>query len=130
MSLAAVRAGIKATLDTIDDLNVYGYLTTHPSLAPAAVVVGFPDTLDPHAVLGTGADYRIDLALYVGLAEEQAADEILTARLESIITALDDDPTLGGACSSATVLAAADFGRIEIGAGEAFGCLITVEVYG
>ncbi len=54
MTIAAVRAGIKTALDTVSGLNVYGYLTLNT--ATPAAVVGFPDPLDPLAVLGDGED--------------------------------------------------------------------------
>ncbi len=129
MSLAAVRAGLKTALDPIDGLNVYGYLTL--GINTPAAVVGFPEELNPQAVLGPGTDYQIDVAVFVGLADDKIADVTLTDYVEAILTALDGDPDLGGACDSAAVTRVGDFLQAPIGDGgpAALWCLVTVEVF-
>ncbi len=129
MSLATVRAGLKTVLGGVSGLTVYGFLAMLPH-TPAAVV-GFPEELNPDVVLGPGTDYRIDVALFVGLADDNVADITLTALVDSVLTALAVDPTLAGAAMSAIPVRVGDFGQAPLGdAGPmALGCLVTVEVY-
>lgn len=128
MSLSAVRAGLKATL-ILSGVETYGYMTLRPNTP--AVVVGFPEELDPRAVLGPGMDYVIDVALFVSLSDDRVADENLTALVEDVLVILDANPTLGNSVSSCVATRVGDFGRMPLGdTEEALGCLVTVEVYG
>lgn len=127
MSLAAVRLGLKDALGTVSGLNVTGVDLNPPD--PCAMV-GFPDELDPRAVLGPGTDYRIDVSLFVGLSDAAVADDKLAVLVDEVLAALDADPTLGGACSSMTPVRVGDFGRAPLGDGgtDALACNVTVEV--
>ena len=126
MSLLDVRAGIKTVLTTIQGLRVYDFQTDGPEV-PAAIV-GFPDTIDPHAVFGDGTDYVIPVGLLISRATDRSADTQMVELVEAIVAALDDDPTLDGACDSANVIEVANFTYGDVGTTPVMVCEVRVQV--
>lgn len=131
MSLSDVRSGIKQALDLVDGLRTYDYQADEPVL-PAAVV-RMPDQIDPHAVLGIGADYTIAVTVMVSLSSDRGGDQQLEDLLAlsgsgSIVAAIDNDPTLGGACDSADVTSVTNFGYGVIGTVQVMRCDVMISV--
>ena len=107
MTLATVRAGLAARLDTISGLRVYATPPDSVQELPAAVVAfrGPVATYD-HVIGASDARYRFEVLLLVGSADEGQAQEDLEPYMNptgawSVKAAVDG--TLGGNADWASV---------------------------
>lgn len=124
-SLAAVRAGMKRTLETVSGLQaVYGYV--HPSPSPPCAIVGWPQSpVDLQPYLGNPSirfEATIPVRVLVTMSDNQNADVNLGDFCEltgstSIYEAFANDSTLGGLDVEAVVSSVTDFGPITLAEG-------------
>ena len=135
MNLAAVRTGVKDALAFVDGLNVFDYQALRPQL-PAAVVK-LPNSIDPRPVFGnTHWNYELAIQLLIDGSEAAADDRLEQLLAEdgdvttSVVAALRDDLTLGGACQSSDIEVINDFGWGEFNDGAVLwiGCTIVLSV--
>lgn len=132
----AIRDGLAARLETID-----AFLTVHATvpgriIAPAAVVVpGRPVAVYHDSMIGNGGSltvFNFELVCAVqSMTEEFAQDALddLISGPDSVPTAIETDPTLGGAATTTQVRQAVDYGVIAYADTEFIGARFLVEVY-
>ncbi len=132
----AIRSGLAARLETIDI-----FLTVHATVpgriaAPAAVVVpGRPVATYHESMSGAAGSltmFRFELVCAVqSMAEQFAQDRLddLISGTKAVTTAIDADPTLGGAAITSQVTQAVDYGVISFADTEYVGARMLVEVY-
>jgi len=132
----AIRDGLAARLDTID-----AFLTVHATvpgriIAPAAVVVpGRPVAVYHDSMIGNGGSltvFNFELVCAVqSMTEEFAQDALddLISGPDSVPTAIEADPTLGGAATTTQVRQAVDYGVVAFADTEFVGARFLVEVY-
>lgn len=123
-SLAAVRRGIKRTLDNVSGLQaVYGYIPPAPT--PPCAIVGWPQTVDLQPYLNnpsTRLEVTIPVRVLVTMSDNKNADLNLgefceLAGSSSIYEAFANDPTLGDIDVEAVVTSVTDFGPITLAEG-------------
>lgn len=107
MSLADIRAGLATALEDAGlGLRVFAY---EPFQVPwPAAVIGWPQRYVPHDTFGETEAMVIPVRIEVAVKSDRAATDALNDFLElsgssSVVAAIEADPTLGGACSSAWV---------------------------
>ena len=131
-SIATIRDRLKLALDTIEGLRVQDVVVD--SIAPPVAVIGFPDRIEFDAVMARGADrLLIPIRLYVGRASDRAAQDKLDGYLApsgylSIKAAIEDDPTLDGACQTLRVTEASGYGVYDVAGIAYLGVQFVVEV--
>ena len=132
MSLAEVRAGLVARLETIGGLRVYWDAPPGTPELPA-VLAGHGGVSAKYDRVMGGSDvrYRLELLLLDSGDGKQAWDEVSAyaapAGKSSIKAAVDGD--LDGRCDWARVLGVERVGRIKYGPGAFWGAAFQVEVY-
>jgi hypothetical protein len=131
MGLAAVRTGLKNVLGTVSGLRTYDFEADDPT--PPCAVVLLPERIDVQAVLGPGWTYTIPVRLFISRGDDRKSDDQLEAFLDeegdgSIVAAIDADPTLGGACSSAVVLEVTNIDYPVVAGVQMLACDLMVEV--
>ena len=109
-TVAQHRAAIKDNIETVLSATVRDY----ESLGiPSGIVytVSWPDSFNPHADQGTARDIVYPVRFECPWGDDKAADDKLEAAMQSIVAAIESDPTLNGACDD---LACGPF--VDIGA--------------
>jgi len=130
--IATIRDELRLALDAIDGLRVQDVVVD--SIAPPVAVIGFPDRIEFDVTMRRGADrLLIPVRLYVGRASDRAAQDKLDAYLApsgvfSIKAAIEDDPTLGGACQTLRVTEASGYGVYDVAGIPYLGVQFVVEV--
>jgi len=130
-TLAEVRDGLHARLDTIDGLRVYAHVPDSAEF-PAALIQ--PPTISDYSMdLGLAHfEYEIEIALLVpATVDRQQLD--LYALLErapgSVVAAIEADSSLGGLDVDAHARSARPLGLQEIGGIKCYGAAVTVQVF-
>lgn len=107
MDITQVREGIGTALAGIDGLRVADHVAGQVN--PPQALVGLPRVeFDNTAARGSDVAY-VDVRVFVSGAYNRAASDLLSAYLDgsgarSVKAAVEDDPTLGGACDTVRVL--------------------------
>lgn len=133
-TISSIRDALQLALDAIDGLRAVDVVTD--SVSPPVAIVGFPDRVEYDVTMRRGSDrYIIPIRLYVGRASERSAQNRLDAYLAasgaySVKAAIEDDPTLGGACQTCRVTEASGYGIYEVGGVNYLGTQYMVEVIG
>lgn len=131
MSLPEVRAAMARAIDVDLDANVYAYPPANPALP--CVVVGWPQQWDLVTVQVTGMkpDYLIPVEVLVGFNHPESADGTLMALIESVVDAVQYDPTLDDNCDSLSCQQVTNIGVVDVdGDRKALAATILVQVYG
>lgn len=132
MNIANIRAGLKTRLATISGLRCYE--TVPDQFSPPAAIVGMPTSIQFDFVFGRAADrLTYPVRLLVAKATDRSAQERLEQYLDgsgalSVKTAIEADPSLGGAANVTRVLSAQGLGVYDMGGVSYLGCDFTVEV--
>ena len=132
MNLAAIRAGLKTRLATISGLRTYD--TIPDSFTAPAAIVGMPTLISYDATFNRSHDkLTFPIRVLVTKATDRAAQERLEPYLDgtgstSIKTAIEGDPTLGGAAALVRVLNAQGLGVYDVAGIPYLGAEFTVEV--
>lgn len=132
MNIANIRAGLKTRLATISGLRCYE--TVPDQFSPPAAIVGMPTAIQFDFVFGRAADrLTYPVRLLVAKATDRSAQERLEQYLDgsgslSVKTAIEADPSLGGAANVTRVLSAQGLGVYDMGGVSYLGCDLTVEV--
>jgi hypothetical protein len=93
-SLADARTGIYDALDATQAANTYRRRILNPQ--SPAFVVGWPQTMDVSAAMGSGIrDYVIDVHIGIEVLDEEGADEELEDLIEVAVTAILEVPQWG-----------------------------------
>lgn len=110
-TVADVREGIKAVLQTVDGLDtVYGYMPGSPT--PPCAIVGWPEPYDAQTVLnGDKWQAPITVQVLVGAGENRNADLRLGALIEPIVAAFNDNPEVDDN-AEAIVMTVDSFGTV------------------
>jgi hypothetical protein len=109
MDLAAIMDAIADALGSITGLRAYGWPLE--SIAPPAVIVGYPESIDyDYTFGGTKTEATFPAWLVVGRVSDRTARDTLSSYLSvggasELKAELDGD--LGGACDTARVVNAA-----------------------
>ena len=109
MTPTGVRTGLAAALDTIAGLRCFDYVPD--SLAPPAAVVE-PIEINYDEAMARGLDfYRCYALVIVGRMSDRSSQDRLDAYVagsgvSSVKAAIENDKTLGGACSTLQVIGA------------------------
>jgi hypothetical protein len=133
-TLAQLRAGLAARLETIASLN--GVYPEAPGLiATPAAVIRFASPAIIYATTqgGMSDDYSFSILLLVSTAQGSPAQSQLdpyldTAGADSVYAAVDADPDLGGICDVATVTSVANAGPVTWAGVEYLGAEFLVTV--
>jgi hypothetical protein len=127
LSIADIRAGLVDALLAQGSLNrVYDYPPTIPMPPMAQVAL---DRIDYDAVMsGAAHRYTFMVRLYVGRVDDRAAVLELDDLLTAVPAAVDLDPSLGGACDSARVTSAQNYGAYQVDAAVLLGVEFLVDV--
>lgn len=132
-TFAQIRAGLKANLDAIVDVQVSDYMLSNPS--PPTIQV-FPEAVTYHQAMGNGMDAkRFTVQAFVGLTSDVGAQKKLDTWLDdsgstSVKAAIEADRTLGGFVDDTTVIEASGYKvyALEGARGPVLGCEWTVEI--
>lgn len=143
MDIAAVRKAMAAAVSPIPRLQAFAYRPD--SINPPTFSVS-EYSIDYHQTMGSGSSTRSGLVmvtftchLFVGHASDDGTQRLLEPFLfdggsSSIASAIEADPTLGGACQALIVSGALNVGRIYMPAGEGtpayYGAELPVKVWG
>lgn len=138
-SVAAIRNGLKARLETIDGLRVYEYHAPKAEPPTAIIMPGDPGRSNTYAVkfdatMGRGSDDLVFTVLVVvSNVVERAAQDKLDAYLDgegapSIKAAIEGEATLGGIVSFARVAAIRQYGLVQYANQTFVGAEFLVEV--
>lgn len=117
-SLRAIRLGLKTQLETVSGLRAYDVwpTTINPPVAIVRPISGsFSESFGGFVLY----QFEIMLLLQLGdmiVAQEQLDTYIATDGATSIPSAVEADPTLGGAAHSASVTGWRDVGTMRVGA--------------
>lgn len=134
MDIAAVRQGLATAAAALGGgLTATGYapgVAVPPCFFPLGVEIDFDD-----AAARELDSVTVSCRLLVSHADDQAAQAALDAYLAgsgagSIKTALESDPTLGGACDWVRVARIDNYGLHLVGDTAYLGVAVTVEVQG
>lgn len=134
MNIASVRAGLKTRLSTISGLRCYEVIPSQ--FAPPAAIVGMPSILNYDYTFARSNDrITYPVRIIVAKATDRTAQELLEQYLDStgslsVKTAIEADPSLGGAANLTRVLSAQGLGVYDMGGVPYLGCEFTVEVIG
>ena len=115
---ADIRQGLAGALSTIPNLRTYDYLPDNPA-APCALVA--PRTVTFDSVFVRGADsFTFDVMILVRRASERSGQDELdgycdSTGAQSVKTAIEADPTLGGRIDSCQVTTISNIGAVDIG---------------
>tara|TARA_R110000824_G_scaffold189899_2_gene371320 strand:+ start:949 stop:1368 length:420 start_codon:yes stop_codon:yes gene_type:complete len=132
----AIRTGLAARLETIDI-----FLTVHATVpgriaAPAAVVVPGRPVAQYHQSMSGAAGSLTLFRFQVTCAVQSMTEQYSQDRLDDLIsgakavsTAIEADPTLGGAAITSEVTQTVDYGVISFADTEYVGASMLVEVY-
>lgn len=130
-SLSALRAGLKARLDTIAGLNAYAH-RVDDIVSPAAVVL--PETINYRDTFDGKYSYLLVVQLFVewgtspAVAEDLMSDYLDSTGATSIIAAIEADGTLGGLADYTEVTTMRDYGKVEYAAVDYLSCDLVVGV--
>ncbi len=130
--VSAMVAGLETNLQTISGLRVIDKFEGNVPV-PAAVV-DVPEVIDFDEVFGRGHDrWEIPVVLLVSMASERAGRTKLYEYLNSsgstsIKTAIEDDPTLGGAADTTRVIRAENIGHYIVSGIDYLGATFICEV--
>jgi hypothetical protein len=130
-TLAEVRDGLKARLDTIENLRVYNILPDD-AFYPAALVLPpiLPDLREDLGLGAMRARFPILLLVERGVDRQQLAlyDYIDRAGPSSIFALIEADPSLGGLNVSALPVSVDDFDAQQIGLTNLYGRTVNIDV--
>lgn len=110
MTPSAVRQGLATALDTITGLRSFDYVPD--GISPPAAVVEPIEVSYHEAQVSTGLNYyRAYILVIVGRMSDRSSQDRIDAYLNntgasSIRAAIEADRTLGGACSTLSVIEA------------------------
>ena len=96
MTVAAIRAAIKSNLSSVS-AEPYDFERKNTPATPT-VTVSWPDNLDPAPVQGTGRDITIPVRVEVPWGDDESSDALLESLMDAVVSAIESDRTLGGAC--------------------------------
>lgn len=109
-----------ALAHAFDDTDLHVYDNETPRIEYPALIIGWPESYDPRAYLGGGADIVFPCRLELPASRDwESADDQLEGYLSltgpnSLIAAIEADPTLGGVVDSAAVIGFDNFGFREM----------------
>lgn len=132
MNIASIRAGLRTQLATIAGLRCYE--TIPDQFAAPAAIVGMPTQIVFDFTFNRATDRVLyPVRLLVAKATDRSAQERLEQYLDgsgvlSVKTAIEADPTLGGAANITRVLNAAGLGVYDMGGVPYLGCEFQIEV--
>lgn len=133
MSIVGIRDGLNTRLATISGLKVYHEAPEAIASTPAITVL--PSAGDYYTAMGSGLAHVFTLTVLVSLSQgHQRAQAELDKYLarsgaDSILAAIEGDPTLGGACDTLKVTRYYDYGGHDYAGQRFLGARIEVEVY-
>lgn len=136
MDLIAVRNALAAQITAGTGLRAYGQALDSPVPPCAMVVPGSPAVTYGTTMPGPGA-VSIGLAVLIVLSDaplaqqtQQALDRLLSTDPEhapdSVVLAVESDPTLGGTVEWCEPLTVTQYGRLEIGGLTVFGARLNL----
>ena len=133
MTPSGVRAGLSTALNTISSLRCYDYVPDGPSV-PCAIVEPLEVTYHEANVPSGLNYYRAYILVIVGRMSERTASDRLDAYLantgaSSVRAAIEQDPTLGGACSTLMVASALPRSVVVSGV-DMYAYRFEVDIYG
>lgn len=131
-TVAELREGLRARLDTIPNVQASAYMIANPS-PPALEVV--PDEIDYDLTMGRGGDtWRFIVRCYASAASDIGGQKRLDTLLapagaSSVKAAVEADATLGGKAEDTRVVSATGYRIFQRAGGpELLGCEWTVEI--
>jgi len=122
-AISALRTGLATRLSTITGLRVYEVIPDNPNF-PAAVIA--LDRVSYDSTFARGADsIEFTVTVVVGRADDRTAQTKMDTYIagtgsQSVKTAIEADPTLGGAAMDSRVLEAGNVGTVNNPDGSTF----------
>lgn len=139
MDYEAVLAGLATNVRVIDEITAYDHMPAGPPEEPAWLPINVEVTFDSaggQPVYGRcGDSVRVTGAVVVKRTDDVAASARLLQYLRgsgstSVKTALEADPTLGGACNDLTVVTGRTPRVLPLAGTEFWGVEFVVEIDG
>lgn len=127
MTVTAVRGGLVTILAPVIS-RVYDFPFSQPVPPMAHVVLG--DLRYDEAMQGSADRYEFIVRVLVGRSDDRSAVDALDPYLSSVPAAVNADPTLGGACDSARVTEARNFGVYVVAETNLLGIEFVVDIIG
>lgn len=115
-TVSSLRAGLATALGTIANLRVYELVPDNPQHPSAIIRI---DRVEFDSTMARGSDeFAFVITVVVGRADDRAAQMKLETYVagsgsQSIKTAIESDPTLGGIAMACRVQAAQNIGSLE-----------------
>jgi len=125
VTVAAIRGGLVTALETVID-RVYDFPYAQP--VPPMANVALDDLQYDEAMQGAADRYRFVVRLLVGRADDRSAVIELDPYLASVPAAINADHTLGGACDSARVEEARNYGVYVVAETNLLGVEFVIDV--
>ena len=117
-TFSEIRTGLATNLATITGLRTYSYI---PDIINPPVAVAGPASVEYDAAFNRGHDNLLwDVVVIVSRADEKAAQDALDGYCDgtastSVKTAVESDPTLGGAVINARVTDMTSYQSLAVG---------------
>ena len=115
-TVSSLRAGLATALGTIANLRVYELVPDNPQHPSAIIRI---DRVEFDSTMARGSDeFAFVITVVVGRADDRAAQMKLETYVagsgsQSIKTAIESDPTLGGIAMACRVQTAQNIGSLE-----------------
>jgi hypothetical protein len=115
-TVSSLRTGLATALGTIANLRVYELVPDNPQHPSAIIRI---DRVEFDSTMARGSDeFAFVITVVVGRADDRAAQMKLETYVagsgsQSIKTAIESDPTLGGIAMACRVQAAQNIGSLE-----------------
>ncbi len=107
MSYATIGSALKTLLDTIGDFNVvYNYEPKELLKYPCGTVTASGHSDEFASTASNQRTFRFAIRLYYRTDTAEDAEGILRTLTDTVITTVEGDPTLSGACDFARPLSA------------------------
>tara|TARA_R110000796_G_scaffold48615_4_gene116468 strand:+ start:345 stop:764 length:420 start_codon:yes stop_codon:yes gene_type:complete len=133
---AAIRDGLKTTLETISAVKVAYDTVPDRVIVPSCVVQPGSPVVEYHQSMeGAGGNlqlFHIDVVALAGRFEPGAGQDVLDAMISgsgSVEAAVRADPQLSDSALFASVIRCVDYGNITVGDTIYYGCRFQLEVY-
>jgi len=132
MDIAAIRTGLAANAATISGLTCTAYApdaVAVPAFFSVEIAIAFDEAND-RSTDAVAVTCRLLVSRADDRGGQQALDAYLSGTTGGLKTAIESDPTLGGVCDWAVLVAIDGYGQYSVGEAVYYGVTVHVEVQG